>query len=413
MIAKKVARKSQTKKSFSGLAGYILDSKRQGHKLADSWLVNCLAPTHSLALKEIEATQSLNSRTKKDKTYHLVISFRPGEQVEVEVMKKVEALICERLGYGEHQRVVAVHNDTKSLHLHLAISKIHPQKLTIHDPQFDYKKISDACLECELKYGLERDNRIPPNRSGASLSSKARDKEAHSGEESFQRWLRNNLKSDLDKALSRTDCSWEMLHLVVANYDVGIRPRANGLIFCHRNRQLFVKASSVSRDFGMGRLEQKLGKYSSITNQLNIKPNLSYSPMAKKLNSPLYEKYLFEKERVKTQRKSAFDEIRAEYKARYDGILHEYKKRKSETKFNKLIRRKKHIYSVLTETKNRDLKALKVEFAEKRAEVASKYKFLNWKEFQVSESKLEKSQLDQARQKPARKISRNSKGLDR
>ena len=58
-------------------------------------------------------------------------------------LQKIEAQFCEALGFGEHQRVSAVHTDTDNLHIHVAINKIHPKNLTIHNPYCDYQALGN------------------------------------------------------------------------------------------------------------------------------------------------------------------------------------------------------------------------------------------------------------------------------
>ena len=62
------------------------------------------------------------------------------------------------LGYAEHQRVSVVHHDTDDVHIHVAINKIHPTTLTLHDPVRDYKKRSKLCAILEHELGLAQDN---------------------------------------------------------------------------------------------------------------------------------------------------------------------------------------------------------------------------------------------------------------
>ena len=81
-------------------------------------------------------------RCETDKTYHLILSFRAGEEPDAKVLERVEQRICEGLGYAEHQRISAVHHDTDNIHVHLAINKIHPSRLTLHSPFRDYKTLN-------------------------------------------------------------------------------------------------------------------------------------------------------------------------------------------------------------------------------------------------------------------------------
>lgn len=60
------------------LADYIGDKLHDGEKVLYSWHEGCLSDDYALAIREVQATQALNTRSRKEKTYHLVISFRPG-----------------------------------------------------------------------------------------------------------------------------------------------------------------------------------------------------------------------------------------------------------------------------------------------------------------------------------------------
>ena len=45
-----------------------------------------------------------------------------------------------------------------TLHLHIAINKIHPKRHTIHNPYNDHKTLAQLCEKLERDYGLEPDN---------------------------------------------------------------------------------------------------------------------------------------------------------------------------------------------------------------------------------------------------------------
>ena len=90
-------------------------------------------------MREIAATQGLNTRAKSDRTYHLLVSVRAGENPDAQTLRMIEERFCKELGYAEHQRISVVHYDTDNVHIHVAINKIHPTSLTLHDPIRDYK----------------------------------------------------------------------------------------------------------------------------------------------------------------------------------------------------------------------------------------------------------------------------------
>src|SRR5690606_16877969 len=155
---------------------------------------NCAAATVPAAIEEILATQHMNTRAKGDKTYHLIVSFRAGEQPDEATLKAIEERICSGPGYGEHQRVSAVHNDTDHLHIHIAINKIHPTRNTMHDPFQAYRTLGELCSILEQDYGLEQDNHHPRR----TLSEvRVADMEHHSGMESLVGWVKRQCLEDI------------------------------------------------------------------------------------------------------------------------------------------------------------------------------------------------------------------------
>ena len=104
-------------------------------------------------MREIAATQWLNTRAKSPRTYHLIISLRAGENPDAQTLRVIEERFCNALGYAEHQRVSVVHHDTDNVHIHVAINKIHPRTLTLHDPIRDYitLKICSSSLRTRLQ----------------------------------------------------------------------------------------------------------------------------------------------------------------------------------------------------------------------------------------------------------------------
>ena len=112
------------------------------------------------AIKVVEAYQRRNTRAKRDKTYHLVISLHPDDrslserELELVVRRAVEAA-----GLEEHQYIAVRHNDQEHEHLHVALSKIHPKTLKIHHPWKDIEKFKELASELEQELGLHQVDR--------------------------------------------------------------------------------------------------------------------------------------------------------------------------------------------------------------------------------------------------------------
>lgn len=179
MIAKRVPRRAGTSsparlvrymvaaqggiepESWQRTADYILDTKgatTQGEKVSSYRVTNCGTDDPGDATALIQVTQAKNTRSKSDKTYHLVYSFPPGERPPLDVLHAIEDELCAAIGYADHQRISAVHIDTDHLHVHVAINKVHPTGLQNIEPFFDKQRLMEACERLEIKHGLQRTN---------------------------------------------------------------------------------------------------------------------------------------------------------------------------------------------------------------------------------------------------------------
>ena len=131
--------KSPQKSRFGKLVTYLLDPQgKKKTRVGEVVITNCVSTDTTWAVREIAATQWLNTRAKSPRTYHLIISLRDGANPDAQTLRMIEERFCKELGYAEHQRVSVVHHDTDNVHIHVAINKIHPTSLTIHDPNRDY-----------------------------------------------------------------------------------------------------------------------------------------------------------------------------------------------------------------------------------------------------------------------------------
>jgi hypothetical protein len=248
MISKKVAMKTPEKSRFGKLVAYLLDPQGKRTRVGEVTITNCVSTDTTWAVREIAATQRLNTRAKSDRTYHLLVSLRAGENPDAKTLRVIEERFCKELGYAEHQRVSVVHHDTDNVHIHVAINKIHPKTLALHDPVRDYKTRSKLCAILEHELGLAQDNHQRGQTQGNDVTPK-------SGQESFQIWLTRHAQGFIDAT------SWEEFHGIADAHGVRLDLRANGFVFTHRRSLVRVKASSTSRHLGKPALEARLGTF--------------------------------------------------------------------------------------------------------------------------------------------------------
>lgn len=291
------------------MADYILDTAGGGARSAAVRITNCHSDNIEWAIREIEATQAENVRAKGDRTYHLVVSFPPGERPSRAQLIDIEDELVKAIGLQAHQRLSAVHTDTAHLHMHIAINQVHPQTHACVEPWYDQPKLMAACQKLEIKHGLARthaeealkscDQKRGPGRrarprgeSGQDSSARAagpRDEmpatveeaaarlgdhvpqraEAmaiHSGQVSLLAWLTGDLQAPLMEAVGKAS-SWREVHAALAVYGLRITPRGAGLVIVDETGKLRVKASSVDRQLSIKALTRRFGAFVSPAHQ--------------------------------------------------------------------------------------------------------------------------------------------------
>ena len=278
MIAKHIKRKPGSRGPFGKLARYIAAASDQGEKLDRFWAVNCNAGDGIGDLdhiaNEVEATQSLNTRAKSDKTYHLMVSFR-DERPSAEALVDIERRFAEALGFGDHQRVAGTHQNTGNFHMHVAFNRIHPVTRRIHHPKHDYRALERTCRAMEMRHGLKLDRGRADNPKRDHMPAKARDMEVRTWEESFAGYVQKLLpKLDARRAAAT---SWQDLHAGFGEFGLQLKLRANGLVITdarHKSRR--IKASTLSRHYSKPSLEKELGPFEPLRPDTSVQAKQFY-----------------------------------------------------------------------------------------------------------------------------------------
>lgn len=252
MIIKHVRMNAAKKSNFVTLVSYLTGPQGKQERVGVVRITNCLTLDAPTAALEVLSKQLQNSRSQADKTYHLVVSFRAGETPGTDILKSIEQKICDSLGFGEHQRISVVHHDTDNLHMHIAINKVHPARLTLHEPYNAYHTFAKLCDRLEKAFGLQRDNHTPGK---TTSENRAADMEQHAAVESLLGWIRRECAAQIREA--RT---WAQLHQALDEHGLQLRVRGNGFVISSEDG-IAVKASSVAREFSKENLESRLGAF--------------------------------------------------------------------------------------------------------------------------------------------------------
>ena len=268
MIAKHIPIRAVRRSSFRELVAYITHTKDKAVRVGAVRVTNCHQDEALDAVHEVLAVQLRNRRACSDKTYHLLISFDAADNPAPEALEKIEAQFCEALGFGEHQRVSAVHTDTDNLHIHVAINKIHPVNLTIHNPYCDYQTLGKICQRLEQAHGLVHTNHETIARGARSAAT---DMEHAAGVESLLGWIRRECLIELRQAQG-----WAALHQALGRNGLVMREQGNGLIVSDQEGRT-VKASSIARDLSKAQLVKRFGPFEP-DGERQLQASRSYQP---------------------------------------------------------------------------------------------------------------------------------------
>ncbi|MDR1397649.1 MAG: relaxase/mobilization nuclease domain-containing protein, partial [Desulfarculales bacterium] len=253
--------------NYRKLARYIADNEHG--KVAALWCVGCSDnEDYETSISEVMATQALNTRTKKEKTYHVIISFRPEdkEKLTLASIKEIESRFAEALGLREHQRHCALHVNTDNPHIHIACNLIHPEKLSRNEPYRAYNKMAELRRELEKKYGLAVDNDRDKKKS-RGISEKAAAMEAFSGRQSFESYCQGHKEQIMQQVSLAQD--WQSMHKSLAVYGIAVKPHGNGLILQAQGRKKNnIKASALDRNLSRGKLESRFGIFQESRHEL-------------------------------------------------------------------------------------------------------------------------------------------------
>lgn len=194
------------------------------------------------ALAVMQATQSLNTRAER-KTYHVIVSFPPGENPPAETLQDIGQELMESVGLGEHQRICAVHTDTECLHMHLVVNLIHPLTNRSVQPKWDWTKLSEKAAELEVKHNLERceGRGTLGERRSEALESELRER-----------------KEEIEKVVLASQ-SWQELQGRLQDMGIEIYSHYNGIVLKEAGKEGYAKGSSLDANTSKAELEGRLG----------------------------------------------------------------------------------------------------------------------------------------------------------
>ena len=383
MISRRLARKPEND-NYRRLANYIVDAGRKGEKCLLTWCSGCWAgDAYDLAIQEVADTQALNTRTSKGKTYHLIVSFQAEDEEALtpEVLKEIEVELAKALGFEEHQRHCGVHKNTANLHMHVAYNMIHPERLTRHDPFRDYHTRDRVCRELEKRFGLKVDNGRDQG-NALHLGDRAATVEAHTGQESFESYAKDFRESIL-ASLGEEAADWQSLHRALARHGLAIKPQGNGLVLQDRHGKHRIKASSMDRSLGKGRLEKRFGRFQHAGVTVDkVESQTRYHANPLHRQSPARDKLFAEYQAGIAERKEAFAALQGERAMRREKIARILQRHRQ--KIGRMALTKKDRFALLKQAGQYEAKArhdLAGEIEGRRETLWEAFPYSSWSTF--------------------------------
>ena len=116
--------KTPEKSRFGKLVAYLLDPQGKKTRVGEVVITNCVSTDTTWAVRELAATQRLNTRAKSDRTYHLLISLRAGENPDAQTLRVIDHEKRPRFGRVDTSQLWEEHQAQRELHKTLRQAKL-------------------------------------------------------------------------------------------------------------------------------------------------------------------------------------------------------------------------------------------------------------------------------------------------
>lgn len=282
MIVKKI-KPRQADGKVPGRAQYVRDltgymaAPDEGEKLL--LLGGVGFHSDDFATRQVEMMSLAHEAVRSDlPVQHWVMSWHEGEQPTPEQVEEAVSIFLEEMGLVGHQAMCALHQNTDNIHLHLAVSRIHPEteKVIKVNRGFDYEPAHRAIARIEHRQGwqsepnalfrvLEDGQVVKADRAKKSKepARKTRDMEARTGERSGQRIAAEELGE-----IIKASASWAELHGKLAERGARFETKGSGAVILIGDTA--VKASSAGRECSLASLKKRLGDFQAADAAVSI-----------------------------------------------------------------------------------------------------------------------------------------------
>ena len=283
------------------------------------------------AAVEMESLAMENVRCKSP-AFHFILSWRSEESPTNEQVDEAVSIALKELDLSGCQAVWGLQSDTDNLHVHVAVNRISPETFRAIKPAGGWTKkaLEKAARKIEIVQGweVERTGRYSVDELGnvhekddakiiqPEVSQSARDIEAHTGGESFERAVKREVAPILSRVFS-----WDELHRELAKRGYVLEKRGNGAVI--GSGENFIKLSKVSRESSLSKLEKRLGKYRERDTSIQV---IERSKVVSSLpEKSSWEAYRIEREAYVKSKSDAIRKLCEKQKTERENLYHRQK----------------------------------------------------------------------------------------
>lgn len=247
---------------FRGLVTYLMKGSK-GAENPDrvTWAEtrNLLTEDPAFAPRLMRATANQSKRCAKP-VYHLVVSWHKDENPSDDLMRLVGDTTIEDMGLGDHQAVLAAHDDTAHRHLHIVFSRVHPETGKAWHNSNDWARLEKSMAKQAKEHGLI----YVPGRHNDSDAFKATSKRARASEvrmaerrgtAPFDRWSAEEVVSRKKQLapIFEGARSWSQLSLLLGEQGLRLAKKGPGLVISDGMGAM--KLSDLGKDIRLKSLE--------------------------------------------------------------------------------------------------------------------------------------------------------------
>ncbi|MEE2860077.1 MAG: relaxase/mobilization nuclease domain-containing protein [Paracoccus sp. (in: a-proteobacteria)] len=290
-----------------------------------------LVGTWPAAAVQMRVVAAASARVRQP-CHHVVLSWGDGEAPSDTAALAAGRMVVLRMGWQDHQHVLAVHRDRPNLHVHLVLNRVHPRTGRACSLGHDYARLEHACRSTEMVFGWPPDRgRFQTEMSKGVLRlvpmPEAHWRARHAAREAGLRTdplsvrgperrsgtapLRDRLPASIlqrAQQLLADVASWAGLHAGLAALGLRYLRHGSGARVTERDGSGAMPACHLGAAFGLARMVARLGRFRPAPTPDAVLPVVA---------------------RPEAAARAAYDRARAERRARRADLGREHKAERS------------------------------------------------------------------------------------